>query len=157
MQHKIISNSIVECTTNSGYKFLIDLDDLELVSKYSWSQTNNYLMTWDSELKRNIYLHQLIMGTHISRDKYLVVDHINHQRSDNRRKNLRLVTYQQNSRNCSVAKRNTSGYTGVSWNIGKNRWQATIRIDGRLIMLGMRKELDDAIELRKQAEIVYFQ
>jgi hypothetical protein len=156
MQYKIICKKWVIGTTNSGVKFIFDYEDYSVVSQYTWCINNGYLMTWDSELKRNIYLHQLIMGTHISRDKNLVVDHINRQRLDNRKKNLRLVTYQGNSRNCSISKRNTSCYTGVTWNIGKNRWQATIRIDGKLIMLGMTKDLEQAVLLRKKAESIYF-
>lgn len=152
MTYQTICDTIVVCTTKNGYKFLIDFDDLPLVSKYSWGKTNNYFMAWDSQLQTHIYLHQLIMGTHINKTKGYVVDHINRQRSDNRKKNLRIVTYQENSRNCSLSSRNTSGCIGVTWNSGKIKWQATIRVDGKLIMLGMRKDLDEAIQLRKNAE-----
>lgn len=156
MTYQVISNSIVVCTTKNGYKFLIDYDDLPLVSKYSWGKTSGYLMAYDCKSEKNIYLHQLIMGTHIDKKPGYVVDHINRQRSDNRKENLRIVTYQENLRNCSLSSRNTSGCIGVTWNIGKKRWQATIRVDGKLIMLGMREDLDEAIQLRKNGEINYF-
>lgn len=42
------------------------------------------------------------------------IDHINHNRQDNRIENLRCVTHSENMRNLSRSKRNTTGVTGVS-------------------------------------------
>lgn len=43
------------------------------------------------------------------------IDHINHDRADNRLVNLRLVTHMQNGMNQSISKKNKSGVTGVCW------------------------------------------
>ena len=43
------------------------------------------------------------------------IDHINHNTTDNRIANLREVTNQENHRNMSLSKNNTSGVTGVYW------------------------------------------
>ena len=157
MTYQTICDTIVVCTTKNGYIFLIDYDDLSKVSMYSWEKSNDYLLAWDSKLHKPIYLHQLIMGSHIDRKEGYVVDHINRQKADNRKKKLRIVTYQENSRNRSLSSCNTSGVTGVSFNKKYEKWQATIRIDGKLIMLGMKKDMDEAIQLRKNAETTYFQ
>ena len=155
-QYTIVANIAIG-TTSSGYEYLIDLEDLAKVSQYTWSNTD-YLVAWDKVQSKNIYLHRLIMGVHqaAADHKTNIVHHVNHQKSDNRKKNLELVSTQKNLRDCKLSKSNTSCYTGVNWNCGKKRWQATVRVDGRLIMLGMRKAIEEAITLRKQGEIAYF-
>lgn len=55
-----------------------------------------------------------------------IVDHINRDKLDNRKCNLRLVTPQQNSINCSKRSKATSNYKGVSWWTAKGRWKAYI-------------------------------
>lgn len=56
-----------------------------------------------------------------------VVEHANHNRSDNRWSNLRLATNSQNASNVMKwHKGGTSKYKGVSWSTSKRRWLATI-------------------------------
>jgi hypothetical protein len=83
------------------------------------------------------------------------IDHINHNRADNRIKNLRLVTKRENAQNASKGTRNKSGVTGVSWSKDSNRWKAQISIDGKSIMLGRYSNFSDAVNARKNAEILY--
>lgn len=52
------------------------------------------------------------------------VDHINHIRDDNRWRNLRDVSHQENHRNMTRQKNNTSGVTGVYWEKAKKKWCA---------------------------------
>lgn len=141
-----------QAITRSGFIFRFDIEDFHLVNQYTWCENNGYAMTWDSKLKKNIYLHQLIMQNH---NPDLVVDHINTHRCDNRRKNLRLVTRQENSRN-RAARNNKYGCPGVTWNSTRETYQAIIRVDGKNKMLGQSKNLDIVIQLRKQAEKDYF-
>ena len=84
-----------------------------------------------------------------------VVHHKDGNTTNNRRNNLELVSTQQNLFH-QKRKKNVSGCTGVTWNSSRERWQSTIRISGRLIMLGMTKDIDRAIKLRKLAEQIYF-
>lgn len=83
------------------------------------------------------------------------VDHINGIRDDNRLSNLRTVTRTQNARNQCIRSTNTSGHMGVSWEKGKHRWVAHIRVDGKLIKLGRFRVFDDAVRARKDAEDRY--
>lgn len=83
------------------------------------------------------------------------VDHINHIRHDNKWKNLRPATSLINGRNASLSRRNKSGYTGVSYVKGRDRWSASIHVDGKLKFLGRFKDIDDAITVRKAANIKY--
>lgn len=81
------------------------------------------------------------------------VDHINHDRSDNRWANLRLVDRSQNRRNHSLSPRNTSGYNGVTWHKGARKWQAQLHIGARAIDLGRFNRLEDAVAARKAADV----
>ena len=81
------------------------------------------------------------------------IDHIDHDRSNNRFSNLREVTRQENMRNSSFSKRNTSGVTGVSWNKMAKKWHASITADGRQRHLGYFRCITAAIFVRKAADI----
>ena len=63
-------------------------------------------------------------------------DHINGDTRDNRRKNLRAATYSQNNWNSKIPKTNTSGYKGVSWREGVNKYIARIGINNKTYHIG---------------------
>lgn len=84
------------------------------------------------------------------------IDHINGIKTDNRICNLREATNSQNGKNLSISKANKSGYKGVCFEISNNRWKAYIRFNGKMISLGRFKNIEDAIKVRKEAEIKYF-
>ncbi len=80
------------------------------------------------------------------------IDHINHNKSDNRLCNLRAVTHSGNQRNASVRKDNTSGISGVSLCKRENKWVASIGLHGKRKFLGYYLEIFDAICAKKSAE-----
>lgn len=82
-------------------------------------------------------------------------DHINHDRSDNRLRNLQAVTRQENLKNKSMYKKNTSGTTGVYWRERDKKWRAYIGVKGKQVILGLFDNKNDAIKSRKLAEIEY--
>lgn len=65
------------------------------------------------------------------------IDHINGNTLDCRRKNLRLATRRENSRNIPRPITNTSGFKGVVKATNGDKWQAQIRVDGKLKYLGL--------------------
>jgi tyrosyl-tRNA synthetase len=85
-----------------------------------------------------------------------LVDHINHDVADNRKRNLRIVTSVENQMNKSLQKNNTSGVTGVSWHSRDNIWEVHIRYKGKQIYLGRYKDFNEAVKARKEAEEKYF-
>ena len=85
-----------------------------------------------------------------------VIDHINRDSTDNKIENLRPSSPKENQQNRKLSKINTSGFTGVIWNKLKNKWQSYITVDGKTIYLGIRKDINKAISLRKDAELKYF-
>ena len=86
----------------------------------------------------------------------LIIDHINHDKSDNRKSNLRMCTVAQNNFNKGLSKNNTSGIIGVYWSKKDRKWRSRIMINRKSISLGMFNNLEDAIRARLQAEVNYF-
>jgi len=81
------------------------------------------------------------------------IDHIDGNRNNNSIDNLRIVTSRQNSLNSSKSKNNTSGTTGVTWDKFNNKWTAQICVNYKVIRLGRYKNKEEAIIVRKMAEI----
>ena len=79
-----------------GIPLLIDDADRPLVDGGWWRlNSNGYLIGYDNDTGKPVLLHRAIMRP----PKSLVVDHINGNKLDNRRSNLRIVTYRVNSLN----------------------------------------------------------
>ena len=97
-------------------------------------------------------LHRFIMNA----PKGKVVDHINHNKLDNRKCNLRVCTQSQNTMNSSLRSDNSSGYTGVYWYKSRSKWLVRITVNGKCINLGYYDDLEEAVKVRKEAEIKYF-
>ena len=128
---------------------LIDLEDIEKVKDYKWSIHNKGYV---ANLNNGWLLHRLVMDC----PSDMVVDHINHNKFDNRKSNLRVCTQQQNMMNQSTKKTNTSGCSGIYLDRRVNKWVAQITYNYKQISLGHYKTKEEAIEARKQAEIDLF-
>lgn len=89
-------------------------------------------------------------------ERDVIIDHISHDKMDNRRANLRKCTNAQNIRNGSLSKNNTSGVTGVYFDNNRGKWHAQIRVDRKAIFLGRFDSFDEAVAARREAEKVYF-
>tara|TARA_R110000787_G_scaffold4219_2_gene16338 strand:+ start:201 stop:752 length:552 start_codon:yes stop_codon:yes gene_type:complete len=80
------------------------------------------------------------------------IDHKNHDRTDNRLKNLRAVTRAENAKNLGMYAANKSGCTGVYWFEPTKKWLVKISVKGRVKHIGYFKELSDAIAARVEAQ-----
>ena len=105
--------------------------------------------------KHNISLHRVAWTLYNKSKPVAFIDHINHDKSDNRIKNLREVTKTENNRNKSKSPLNTSGHTGISWHSRDNIWEARIKVDYKQRYIGRFDNIEDAINARKQAEVEY--
>ena len=102
-----------------GVDFIIDKKDYKLVNKYKWFNSRGYVTT----IKPTIRLHHLIMG---KPKNGMVVDHINGNKLDNRRSNLRFCLQGENVINSKIRKDNKSGYKGVSCYKSTKKWVVKI-------------------------------
>lgn len=118
----------------------IDKDDLNKIKKYKWSISNNYIRC----NSKKIDLHQLILG----KKEEFIIDHINHNPTDNRKQNLRHCTTSQNSMNAKIK--------GYWWHKKNKKWIVEIVMNKQKIYLGGFKREQDAITARRQAEQKYF-
>lgn len=145
---------------DKGNEFYFDLEDYEKIKEYNWILTNEgywkaYIPKYKRDVGNNktIKLHNIIIDT--PKSNY-IVDHISHNKSDNRKSNLRLVNHSLNSINRDVISSNTSGCTGVYWRNNRKRWVANIKINGKYKIIGSFKNKEDAISARKEAENEYY-
>lgn len=129
-------------STRKGLEFLIDEEDLLRVSERLWSfhGSTGYLVSRIKGTNRNEYLHRFITGA----IKGQYVDHINHDKLDNRRSNLRLCTNSQNMQNCGKRKSNKSGYKGVWLNKANGWWYASVRKDYKSYHVGHFRTAEEA-------------
>jgi hypothetical protein len=83
------------------------------------------------------------------------IDHINHDRSDNRIENLRVASKAENGRNQTLRSSNTSGFMGVGWHKSSGKWRARIFANGRDTSLGTYHSFDEAKAARLAAMELY--
>lgn len=129
---------------------MCDADDWEHFKHICWScNKQGYATGRDMENKSLVKFHIKVMG---KRNGYFV-DHINRNRLDNRKANLRFLTPQENTWNIGTGKKNKSGVVGVSTQRGK--WVATIGDNGKKHYIGIYNTKEEAIQARKEAEKTY--
>lgn len=96
--------------------------------------------------------HRLAWYMHTGEHPDLPLDHINHNRSDNRIINIRVASFSANAKNKSINCRNKSGCPGVKFYEKYGHWKASIKVDGKEVHLGCFKDRPDAISARRSAE-----
>ncbi|MBH1941314.1 HNH endonuclease [Mobilitalea sibirica] len=119
----------------SGQEFLFDVNDFETIQQYKWVFDNGYVRMSPTHGKR-VFLHNFLLGSGRG-DEGLFVDHINHDKLDNRRCNLRVATKSQNGMNRSLQANSTTGFIGVSYMPQRGKYRARIKKDGREQHLGL--------------------
>lgn len=116
-----------------GMFALVDPVDHDLLYR-RWHESHGYVI--DSTGCR---LHREVLGRTLGRTLLPgeQVDHLNHHKLDNRRRNLRLATSSQQQANKRLTSRNKSGYIGVSLGPDGDQWRADIRFNRRRTFLGL--------------------
>lgn len=86
----------------------------------------------------------------------MVIDHINGYPWDNRIENLRLASRAQNNANAVLSTRNTSGFKGVSRKSGKQKWVASLQVDGSDVHIGCFDTAEEAAKAYAEAAKKHF-
>jgi len=142
--------------TDNGIIFYFDLDDYNLIKNYYWNIHNGYMSSRDfhNGKSKRIYMHRLILQN-IMGNKF-IVDHENHNKVDNRKSNIRPVTYSENNFNTKLNVKNKSGVIGVYYNKIDKVWEARLQKNKKMIFIERHETMEDAIVARLKAEKKYF-
>lgn len=86
---------------NSGYKCVVDAEDIPRLSQYHWRASGRtindeaYIYAWTQNDGHTMFMHRFVTNA----PRSMEVDHINGDRLDNRKANLRVCTHAENMRN----------------------------------------------------------
>ena len=122
----------------------IDNEDVEKVGKCKWFiDKHGYIRT--GAKNNNVYLHRYIMNC----PDELVVDHINRDKTDNRKSNLRICEQKDNNCNRNTQSNNSLGIKNINWHKENNNYRCVIKKDGK-IYTKSSKDLEFLIQWRNE-------
>lgn len=144
---------------NKKQQTIVDDKDYEYLNQWKWyvdtkgyARHTHYLGKRDGKYQQIAWkMHRLVNNTPVGME----TDHINRNKLDNRRMNLRSVTNTQNQMNRNLQKNNTSGYKGVKWSESSNKWVSQISVNRKRIYLGSYADIEAAWLARKLGERIY--
>lgn len=110
---------------------LVDNADAGMIGAHSWSMMHGYAVRVSrvGGKQRTVRMHRFILGLGPSDPD---VDHVNGNKLDNRRENLRPCTMVQNQQNLHQC----GPYRGASWDAENRRWRARVKLNGKQHCLG---------------------
>lgn len=122
----------------SGDRVKVDDDDCAELRAHKWHLSNGYASRHKNDgTGGKIYMHRVVSKT----PENMHTDHINGNKLDNRKSNLRVVTASQNHMNRRKDSRKglTSQLKGAQFHKASNLWRSRIKVEGRHISLGYYK------------------
>jgi HNH endonuclease/AP2 domain len=118
---------------------IVDDADFEWLSQHKWyflkARNGGYAcrkIHLGNRKCRTVYMHAEIMGTPAGKH----TDHINGERLDNRRENLRICSASENCSNGKISKNNSTGFKGVVFHAEKKKFMAQIHVQRKNKFLG---------------------
>jgi len=143
-----------EIKLTQGKIAIVDAELFDCLNGIKWHYDKGYAArnVWVNGKRRITYMHRIIMNTPVGLD----TDHINGNKLDNRRINLRVCTSKENQRNKILPSNNSSGYKGVSWHKATGKWDARIKINGATIHLGLFVNKEEAAHTYNKAALKLF-
>ena len=125
-----------------GHEILISDEDFSLLSLHNWnidSKGYAFIVIGNNKIRMQRLLCRVPSGC--------MVDHINRNKLDNRRENLRPVTHMQNAQNAEV-RFGTSKYIGVRYRKAKGKYEANANLNNKEIYIGVADTEKEAAEMR---------
>lgn len=143
--------SITVMATNN-ITFVIDEVDEERAKEFTWSVCTNKSGLQTVMNRQGLSLHQYLMRS----SREWETDHVDRNRLNNRRSNLRRCTHQQNQFNQGLQRNNTSGVIGVRFYPQRDKYVARIKYCGKDIHLGYYAEMETAMQARNAGAVFLF-
>lgn len=145
-----------EMQLTRGLVALVDDEDYEWLTQWSWHATNHLGKSYAcrsgrAPAKRAIYMHRVILNAPAS----MHVDHINGNLLQNTRDNLRLATRAQNLANRGKTIVSQSGFKGVYRQLNRDKWLVQIKADGVVHHVGMFLDKEDGARAYDQAARIF--
>ena len=151
------------------YKIYKDFDDYHIYEDGRvWSEWSNIFMTpaigthgylyfnfcKRGGIKKMVSLHRLVGLFIPNPENKFSIDHINHNRLDNRIENLRWSDREEQEHNKPITGKNTSGVKGVSYDKFRCRWIAFLTAHKKLHQKRFNTK-EEAIKYRRELEVKY--
>lgn len=136
-----------------GRQAIVDDEDYPVLAQYRWHYSQGYACRM---VRRNG--HRSVYKMHwaiLCQRPELDIDHINGDRLDNRRQNLRYASRSQNNAN-RHAITSSSGFKGVCWRPIPRRWKAYIKVNRKQIHLGYYSTPEEAAQAYNQAALQHY-
>lgn len=139
---------------------IVDDDDYDFLMQWKWhlhGGKNSWYAARSAKLpcknkQSTILMHRIILG--VGNGEF--VDHINGDKLDNRRSNLRRCNLVQNAQNRKPLIKSTSKYLGVSKDKTRDKWRAMIVVDNKKLWLGRFDSEEDAANAYNQMAKIHF-
>lgn len=147
----IFYNDFIAIVTRKNQQILIDKEDFKKCKAISWCVDNRGYANGGNKAIGTVRLHRFILDVPGNKQ----VDHINRNKLDNRKANLRIVTNQENHFNRGLNKNNTSGTPGVYYNKNCQKWCCQITLNGKTIHSELFDDKKQAIAKRKKLKEKY--
>lgn len=147
--------TLINLYPNKNQVVIVDDEDYEYLNQFKWYLSYYGYAVRNTKMengnKKSIKMHREILKVQSNE----FIDHINHNRLDNRKSNLRIATKSQNAAN-SKKRKSSSKFKGVSWIQILGKWRARIRVNGKSYHLGVfNNEIDAAIAYNTSAKLFF--
>nr|DAH99900.1 MAG TPA: homing endonuclease [Caudoviricetes sp.] len=123
-------------------KFTVSSEDVNRVLKYKWRKDKQSGYWYAYNKNKKLYLHRYITNNNTENP----TDHIDGNKNNNTRENLRICTRAANARNQGIKANNRTGYKNIFINGKKYVLQA--RMDGKTKTFGRFDNVNDALKIK---------
>jgi hypothetical protein len=134
---------------------LVDDEDYEFLMQWKWYFEGRYARATNKQILpiKSKYMHRLIMRNIALNGES--IDHINGDKMDNRKSNLRVCDKSKNMMNKGALKNNKSGFKGVHFDKTRGKYKVSIGFDGKTKCIGRYDDIIEAARAYNEAALKY--